>query len=168
MKKYISIKEVQAEPMNELQAVELGYARPNEDNHEWREGYHVVYSDGYHSWCPKNIFEKSNQPAETVLDRLMIEFGELHKRLDKLGDFRHSPKHNELPEGQRKMLHAQYAIMDAYHTILIARIESLVNKELPDLPDKLIFNSAPCRNPDGEPCCEPCSEPCYEENHKQA
>ena len=49
MKKYISIKEVQAEPMNELQAVELGYARPNEDNHEWREGYHVVYPDGYHS-----------------------------------------------------------------------------------------------------------------------
>lgn len=168
MKKYISIKEVQAEPMNELQAVELGYARPNEDNHEWREGYHVVYPDGYHSWCPKNIFEKSNQPAETVLDRLKIEYGELHVRLRKLEDFRYSPKYIELPEDQQQMLYAQYAIMDAYHTILIARIESLDNKELPDFPDKPIFNSAPCCNPDGEPCCEPCSEPCYEENHKQA
>ncbi len=45
MKKYIGTKEVQAEPMNELEAVELGYARSNEDNHEWREGYHVVYPE---------------------------------------------------------------------------------------------------------------------------
>lgn len=160
MKKYISIKEVQAEPMNEVQAVELGYARPNEDNHEWQQGYHVLYPDGYHSWCPKHQFEQANQLAETVLDRMKIEFGELHERLRKLEDFRYSPKHDELPEDQQQMLYAQYALMHAYHTILIARIESLDNKELPNLPDKPIFNSAPCRNPDGEPCSEPnCQEP---------
>lgn len=73
MKKYIGTKEVQAEPMNELEAVELGYARSNEDNHEWREGYHVVYPDGYHSWSPKNVFEESYKCAETFLDRLQIE-----------------------------------------------------------------------------------------------
>lgn len=41
MKTYIGTKQVKAEPMNELAAVEKGYARKNEDNHEWREGYHV-------------------------------------------------------------------------------------------------------------------------------
>lgn len=38
MKTYIGTKQVKAEPMNELAAVEKGYARKNEDNHEWREG----------------------------------------------------------------------------------------------------------------------------------
>lgn len=63
MKTYIGTKQVKAEPMNELAAVENGYARKNEDNHEWREGYHVQYTnpDGstYDSWSPKQVFEKS-------------------------------------------------------------------------------------------------------------
>lgn len=37
MKTYIGTKQVKAEPMNELAAVEKGYARKNEDNHEWRK-----------------------------------------------------------------------------------------------------------------------------------
>lgn len=45
MKTYIGTKQVKAEPMNELAAVEKGYARKNEDNHEWREGYHVQYTN---------------------------------------------------------------------------------------------------------------------------
>ena len=45
MKTYIGKKQVKAEPMNELAAVEKGYARKNEDNHEWREGYHVQYNN---------------------------------------------------------------------------------------------------------------------------
>lgn len=63
MKKYITKKTVLAEPMDERTAVQLGYARPNEDNHEWRQGYHVLYPDGYHSWCPKHQFEESSKPA---------------------------------------------------------------------------------------------------------
>lgn len=43
MKTYIGTKQVKAEPMDELAAVEKGYARKNEDNHEWRQGYHVQY-----------------------------------------------------------------------------------------------------------------------------
>lgn len=42
MKTYIGTKQVKAEPMNELAAVEKGYARKNEDNHEWREGYQTA------------------------------------------------------------------------------------------------------------------------------
>lgn len=42
MKTYIGTKQVKAEPMDELAAVEKGYARKNEDSHEWRQGYHVL------------------------------------------------------------------------------------------------------------------------------
>lgn len=63
MKTYIGTKQVKAEPMDELAAVEKGYARKNEDNHEWRQGYHVQYAnpDGstYDSWSPKDVFERS-------------------------------------------------------------------------------------------------------------
>ncbi len=63
MKTYIGTKQVKAEPMDELAAVEKGYARKNEDNHEWRQGYHVQYTnpDGttYDSWSPKQVFESS-------------------------------------------------------------------------------------------------------------
>lgn len=58
MKQYTGTKTVKAEPMNELVAEEKGYAHKNEDNHEWREGYHVQYTnpDGniYDSWVPSS------------------------------------------------------------------------------------------------------------------
>lgn len=77
MKTYVGTKTVKAMPMNELAAVEKGYARKNEDNHEWREGYHVQYTnpDGsiYNSWSPKSVFEKAYKVAETPADRIKIE-----------------------------------------------------------------------------------------------
>lgn len=63
LKKYIGTKVVEARPMNEIDAESIGYARKNSDNHEWRNGYHVRYTnpDGsfYDSWSPKNVFEKA-------------------------------------------------------------------------------------------------------------
>lgn len=80
MKTYIGTKQVKAEPMNELAAVEKGYARKNEDNHEWREGYHVQYTnpDGstYDSWSPKSVFEQAYKCADSFIDRLQIEHDE--------------------------------------------------------------------------------------------
>lgn len=61
MKTYIGTKQVKAEPMDELAAVEKGYARKNEDNHEWRQGnsrtitahYHKLgYTDFSSDLCP--------------------------------------------------------------------------------------------------------------------
>lgn len=134
MKKYISRKEVQAEPMNELQAVELGYARPNDDDHEWRQGYHILYPDGYHSWCPKGTFEKDYHCAETVLDRIEIEFNELHERVCALERFRYTDAFQELPIEARGFLQAQYALMDGYHSILIHRYNLLKGDEPCPLP----------------------------------
>lgn len=91
MKKYVGTKTVKAEPMNELAALEKGYVRENEDNHEWREGYHVQYTnpDGsiYNSWSPKSVFEKAYRVAETPADRIKIEFGETVMRFAMGDDF---------------------------------------------------------------------------------
>ena len=88
MEKYIGIKEVNAQKMNEYDAVERRFARINEDNHEWREGYHVQYVNPngsiYDSWSPKDVFEKSYQVADTPLDRMRIEYNELMDKHNKL------------------------------------------------------------------------------------
>lgn len=72
MKTYIGTKQVKAEPMDELAAVEKGYARKNDDNHEWRQGYHVQYAnpDGstYDSWSPKDVFERSYNVCDEEQD----------------------------------------------------------------------------------------------------
>lgn len=62
MKKYIRCHMVEAEPMTR-------YTFDNLKNREHTspsngEGYHVVYPDGYESWCPKAQFEKQGFPLE--------------------------------------------------------------------------------------------------------
>jgi hypothetical protein len=125
MIEYIGKKVVHAEYMNECEAVELGYARPNEDNHEWRKGYHVVYEDGYHSWSPKNVFEAAYKPCETFLERLHIEAEELAEKQAKLNEFIGSDKFKDLSWEHQKLLEAQFGAMLSYLTILQVRIELL-------------------------------------------
>lgn len=88
LKKYIGTKVVEARPMNEIDAESIGYARKNSDHHEYREGYHVRYTnpDGstYDSWSPKDVFEKAYKPSDTVLDRLKIERYELKERIENI------------------------------------------------------------------------------------
>lgn len=57
MNKYIGVKLIEAEPMN-LGEYNLfrGWTIPKNENPE-KEGYKVVYPDGYVSWSPKEIFE---------------------------------------------------------------------------------------------------------------
>lgn len=70
LKKYIGTKVVKARPMNEIDAESIGYARKNSDHHEYREGYHVQYTnpDGstYDSWSPKDMFENAYREVGTV------------------------------------------------------------------------------------------------------
>lgn len=122
MKHYIGKKEVLAEPMNELKAVELGYARPNTDNHEWREGFHIVYPDGYHSWSPADVFSKAYSQSETFIDRLKIELNELAEKQRKLSEFLQSDRLNSLSRGEQVLLEAQFGAMIAYLNILKLRI----------------------------------------------
>lgn len=48
MKKYIGVKMIEAEPMIR----------------DGKEGYSVVYPDGYISWSPKDVFEAAYYPLE--------------------------------------------------------------------------------------------------------
>jgi hypothetical protein len=59
VKKYIGFKTLQAEPMN-LGEYNLfrGWQIPADEDPK-KDGYKVAYSDGYVSWSPKEIFEKS-------------------------------------------------------------------------------------------------------------
>lgn len=139
LKKYIGTKEVMAAPMDEATAVAKGFARKNEDNHEWRPGYHVQYTnpDGstYDSWSPKEVFEKSYKIAEDFKDRLIIEFKELGARLIKLNAFMNENDYDKIVEKcgpiQTTLMISQLHAMKDYYDILRTRIELLE-----DFPDK--------------------------------
>lgn len=130
LKKYIGTKVVEARPMNEIDAEAIGYARKNSDHHEWREGYHVRYTnpDGsfYDSWSPKSVFEEAYKLSETVLDRLKVEHAELKERVEKLETF----FGDDFDEGMKKvgahqaaLLLMQHAYMENYLEVLESRID---------------------------------------------
>ena len=135
LKKYIGTKVVEARPMNEIYAESVGYARKNIDNHEWREGYHVRYTnpDGstYDSWSPKSVFEEAYKPSDTVLDRLKIERNELRERIEKLEDFiglNFSEAAEKAGSLQAALLVCQRSYMVNYLDVLETRID-LIEKE---------------------------------------
>ena len=125
MKKYIGTKSVEAEVMDELTAVGKGFARPNEDNHEWRQGYHVRYEEGYESWSPKEVFEKAYKIADTFLDRLHIEDAELTEKYEKCNAFVDSDKYREVVKEDYPafLLYLQREAMGSYLGTLHNRIE---------------------------------------------
>ena len=128
MKTYVGTKTVKAMPMNELAAVEKGYARENEDNHEWREGYHVQYTnpDGsiYNSWSPKSVFEKAYRAAETPADRIKIELEELNTRFVKGIEFLANESY-ALIQPTKVLLSAQVETEREYSYLLNDRLERM-------------------------------------------
>lgn len=91
---YIGCKQVQAEPMslgayNEYR----GWTIPaNED--PYRQGYLVVYPDGYESWSPAEIFESAYLPmgvdndgtrvTKEMVDAFMLPVGQKSRHCDKV------------------------------------------------------------------------------------
>jgi hypothetical protein len=130
MKKYIGTKQIEAEPMTMGEAYEKGLLQagrvPNE-NEKNNAGYHVKYQDGYESWSPAEPFEKAYKCAETFLDRLIIEHGELVERCNKLNEFIMTDKFETIVTDpiQRELLREQYDLMLRYQTVLSKRIQSL-------------------------------------------
>ena len=55
--KAIGIKMVELQPMFIKEAIEKGYKVGNSVG--TGEGYEVTYSDGYKSWCPKEVADKA-------------------------------------------------------------------------------------------------------------
>ena len=100
MDKYISFKIVEAEPMYRLEAFKKGYHRIAEGddikNQPNDYGYHILYENGYNSWCPAKEFEERNKPLNPLREtgvlmnsndykeRFVAEYRQLQFRYNKL------------------------------------------------------------------------------------
>lgn len=137
LKKYIGTKEVMAAPMDEATAVAKGFARKNDDNHEWRPSFHVRYNnpDGsiYDSWSPADVFNQSYKVADDFLDRLKIELNDVTERFVKLEKFVDkwlTAVCEKVGYYQASILVAQYHAMKMYKSCLEERIEEIKKREV--------------------------------------
>lgn len=139
MKKYIGTKEVSATPAWQID----GTVYPKDGvvpiSMNRKDGYKVVYEDGYESWSPKDVFEKAYKPSDTVLDRLKIERYELRERIEKLEDFiglNFSEAKEKVGSLQAALLVCQRSYMVDYLDVLQTRIDLMEkNNEHPPLGD---------------------------------
>lgn len=80
LKTFIGVKMIQAKPMiyhqflSEIKNVNEAVAK-HEVNGEDKEGYLVVYPDGYKSWSPKDVFEAAyfGLEADNVISKNDVE-----------------------------------------------------------------------------------------------
>lgn len=79
-KRYIGTKIVHAEPMDEHTAFDV---RPGGDHARSsnRDGYRVVYEDGYRSWSPKDVFDEAYRPCDAMTFGLALEAMKIGKRV---------------------------------------------------------------------------------------
>ena len=56
---YIGCKIIRAEPMDEVTFMQECKGKNVPDDMPTREGYRVLYPDGYESWSPKSTFEEA-------------------------------------------------------------------------------------------------------------
>lgn len=131
MKKYIGTKEVSATPAWQID----GTVYPKDGvvpiSMNRKDGYKVVYEDGYESWSPKDVFEKAYKPSDTVLDRLKIERYELRERIEELEDFiglNFSEAKEKVGSLQAALLVCQRSYMIDYLDVLQARIDLMEKK----------------------------------------
>ena len=132
MKKYIGTKQVEAELMTMGEAYRrnlLQTGRVPNESEKSNAGYHVKYQDGYESWSPKIPFENAYRPADTPLERMLIEDTDLTVKTEKLGLFIRSDKFNELGNNTKAMLMAQYKSMRNYQHALNMRYTNMENEQ---------------------------------------
>jgi Protein of unknown function (DUF2829). len=85
MKTYIGTKIIIAEPMKlgEYNTFK-GWQIPKGEDPD-REGYKVVYSDGYVSWSPKEAFESSYRLSDGLTFGLAIDAMKLGHKVSRIG-----------------------------------------------------------------------------------
>lgn len=135
MKQHTGTKVVNATPMTRQEYNDLrGWQVPDDEN-PLDEGYLVEYTDGgerntttydgYISWSPKNIFEKSYSPSEHPIDRMAIENLQLLERLKALDSLLEKPQPKFISDKQWGLLQDQRAFMRGYFKVLSDRIEDM-------------------------------------------
>lgn len=132
MKKYVGTKEVSATPAWQIDGTVYPKDGVVPRSMNRKDGYKVVYEDGYESWSPKSVFEEAYKPSDTVLDRLKIERNELRERIEKLEDFigqDFSEAKEKVGSLQAALLVCQRSYMVDYLDVLQTRID-LMEKEI--------------------------------------
>ncbi len=85
MIKYIRCHIVKAKPMTRGDYNKYrGWEMPANENAD-DEGYHVVYPDGYESWCPKAQFEEAGRPIDGMTFGQAIEAMKQGKKVARRG-----------------------------------------------------------------------------------
>lgn len=132
MKKYIGTKEVSATPAWQIDGTVYPKDGVAPRSMNRKDGYKVVYEDGYESWSPKDVFEKAYKPSDTVLDRLKIERYELRERIEELEEFigqDFSEAKEKVGHYQAALLLIQRSYMVNYLDVLQARIDLMEEKK---------------------------------------
>lgn len=133
MKKYIGTKEVSATPAWQIDGTVYPKDGVVPRSMNRKDGYKVVYEDGYESWSPKDVFEKAYKPSDTVLDRLKIERDELKERIEKIetllgnGIYEVVKKEGGIPQAVLLILQDSY--MTTYLKVLETRIDLMEGKD---------------------------------------
>ena len=151
MSKFIRVKMVEAVPMTAGEGDKKGYLVGKYNQFEGlkynpdAEGYEVTYSNGYKSWCPKDVFEKNNvkiieenlddavhipDNAPDFIKRMGVECNELVDKYNKLNAFIFTDYFSTLDENRKNRMFIQRNIMKAYIAILQERIDNDIASEL--------------------------------------
>lgn len=90
MKRYIGTKQVSAEPAWRVTTEDgRAFILEKSSNEDFagtiEDGYKVVYSDGYESWSPKEVFEQAYRPAVGLNFGLALEAVKQGKRIARYG-----------------------------------------------------------------------------------
>ena len=79
MKKYISTKQIEAEPMTLGEACRKGLVKSEIGEHEsCKLGYHTRAEYGYESWSPKELFEESYREVKEEVIAYGINIVQAH------------------------------------------------------------------------------------------
>lgn len=135
MKQYTGTKVVNATLMTrEAYNNFRGWQVPADEN-PLDDGYLVEYTDGgqantdsydgYVSWSPKDVFEKSYLPSEHPIDRMIIENSQLLEKLKVLDKLLDGDKPEKISDKQWRLLKGQHAHMTGYFNTLDERIEDM-------------------------------------------
>ena len=135
---YLGTKVIHAVPMDRLAYNGLrGWQVPADENGE-DLGYLVQYADGgspnvkgfdgYVSWSPRDVFEKSydvgvRQAPSTFLSRMLSELNELMDKITKGTAFTNSPNFMIMPGVEQEDLVEQLKHMIEYSQVLTRRIQ---------------------------------------------
>lgn len=135
---YLGTKVVHGTPMNRLDYNILrGWELPEDENGA-DEGFLVQYTepgntnvpgfDGYVSWSPRDIFEKSYVPVtaepvqESFTDRMKSELFALEQKMLKLRSFFLTETFGQIDHEEQVLMQNQLQAMELYHDVLARRL----------------------------------------------